>query len=60
MKPDWKDIKSAPLDGEEVLLFDGRLVTSGWYSGNDIWMVPDGNGFRCWEPTHWAELPDGP
>lgn len=54
-------IESAPKDGMEVLLWNGRKMEKGLY---EAWTVKPGwiwmsEGFEV-KPTHWMPLPDPP
>lgn len=69
----WQDIATAPKDGEQVLLQDGRWGPYvGWWGahddGPDNWHFLDvtvqGDHLNCWQPgygpTHWRPLPAPP
>lgn len=63
----WRDIESAPIDWQSVLLFcpnDARNnpICEGYYApklyeGDDTWRSSDGDAVS---PTHWKPLPPPP
>lgn len=68
----WKTIESAPWNKEVLLTGESgymkphdRFIINGyrirdWHQGE--WNDATGTRLseRCWEPTHWMELPDAP
>ncbi len=75
MVANWKTIETAPLDGTEVLAWDGHAITivSYRYDDNDyneefgkLWLDNSYDDFSyglaacVYEPTHWMKLPKPP
>lgn len=59
----WRPIETAPKDGTEILVFDGKQI---WLVGTEHEMYPKDNGCGCcsssvhYEATHWQPLPKPP
>ena len=63
----WRDISTAPKDGEQMLLWDGGIIVFGWFDGaTDYWRFLDiftgkiDEFPQDQEPTHWMSLPSPP
>lgn len=55
-----RPIETAPTDGSEILLYNGKRAASGHYGKPDGWANPKR---FVWtyihlDPTHWTPLPD--
>lgn len=70
---EWQDIRTAPKDGTEILLFiDGfypKRVIARWYGPWSNWMVgafpndparEEYHRIGAKVPTHWMPLPEPP
>jgi len=58
---DWQPIASAPKDGMEVLLYDGRYIVIGhWMEANYFRDGEPARWFPRAAPTHWMPLPAPP
>ena len=49
----WQDIETAPKDGRLIMLYNGRIITYGYYNSDGKIMYSD-------QPTHWMPLPKPP
>lgn len=69
----WRDIKTAPKNGKNVLLWDGNRIEIGSYRKDDNergrkkhWLLNDYDDWSCGfastpvQPTHWMPLPEPP
>ena len=65
----WRTMEDAPLDGTEILIWDGRCVdlvrfTDGGYGylgwHNSYSEREDPCQSNAYEPTHWMPLPNPP
>lgn len=68
----WQPIETAPKDGRNILVSDGRLVSiGGWLTDIDHGAEWEGQiGMAGWwafdlgpnndRPTHWMPLPEPP
>ena len=60
---EWQPIETAPKDGTEILVFDGRGI---WLVDTEYEMYPKHNGCGCCSSsvddvaTHWMPLPEIP
>jgi hypothetical protein len=55
----WQPIETAPKDGTELLLTDGRYKRTGYWARRiEAWSVDMVPPVRM--PTHWMPLPEGP
>lgn len=58
----WRDIKTAPLDGSHILLYRPEIQFVGYYGGANFgWcinapLLP----MMCPPPTHWMPIPKPP
>jgi len=52
----WRDIASAPKDGTELLLLEGRRVVSGAWNSGGAFHMPHWMGGN-YHPTHWMFIP---
>ena len=62
----WQPIETAPMDGSEVLVWDGseRVHIGWWWNGGgnqyaEGWLAADEEDGRI-TPTQWRPLPAGP
>lgn len=71
--PGWRDIATAPRDGTDCVLWDGRRarfgswrVDEGFASKEPMWLDDSYDDFSCGfasvpiTPTHWMPLPPPP
>ena len=59
----WKRIKSAPRDGENVLITDGASICVAYCDGFDQWRHAWSSAFIVSDigtQTHWMPLPKLP
>jgi hypothetical protein len=60
----WKLIKTAPMDGTQILLANHTQVDAGHYWRNSNQKHPRNrwvwSGWPGGEPTHWKPLPKAP
>lgn len=56
---EWQPIETAPDDGCEILLYDGRSIFTGQWEDSYISGFTDHRGHDC-GPTHWMPLPTPP
>jgi len=69
----WQPISTAPLDGTDVLIYDGYDVWKAWYNNTDkywfpsltdeYWIIPTDHSLiprrpLYHEPTHWLPISD--
>lgn len=64
-KLNWQDIISAPQDKTIILICEGNLVCSAWWSGEgNIYYTGETRGIYDnpveYIPTHWMPLPEPP
>lgn len=69
---EWKTMETAPKDGTELLVTDGRhnFAVVRWYQSSDVvdvagWYISDWHNDPIWlrgNPymTHWMPLPEAP
>lgn len=57
----WLDIKTAPLDGTYVLIYDRGVSIAYYDADGDYWCPEYGDEFNLERyPTHWMPLPAAP
>jgi len=58
----WQPIKTAPLNGNHVLLYRERIQFVGYYGGaNSGWRINAPDLPAMWPlPTHWMPIPTPP
>ena len=56
----WKQIKSAPRDGENILLTDGATIFLAYCNGDEPWRDAWDGDTILFTPTHWMPLPEPP
>ena len=58
----WQPIETAPRDGSQILVWDGKDVFIAWCC-KGRWMYDDlmeSPYLTPWHPTHWQPLPSPP
>lgn len=59
----WREMETAPTNGQSVLLFCPRARDYGYARIRLTWRKDglwQGANNTLWPPTHWMPLPDGP
>lgn len=59
---EWQPIKTAPKDGNHILLYRPEIQYVGYYGGSvSGWRINAPGLPAMWPlPTHWMPLPDSP
>jgi hypothetical protein len=55
---DWQPIETAPKDGTNLLVTDGKITALGWHDEFDAPEDPWCGYIK--RPTHWMPLPPPP
>ena len=58
---EWQDISTAPKDGTNILLTDGKSIMHSYWCGDKYGWRDVYEGYhRLAEPTHWTPEPTFP
>jgi hypothetical protein len=60
-KRQWQPIETAPKDGTDILVWDGReRFVVFYYRGASHWLMNCGSTCIEINPTHWQPIPEPP